>query len=139
MESGNSFTAFYAKVTKKGKSKKATSNDKKCTHCKIKGHDVKECWKLKRECKSKAANSKTDSKATESTTSPTMATAKVAVTESTTFNHNSDDNLPQSPIPVFHAHIPDSSLPDLELYRYPKVEQVFQAHAKLKLSLDYTK
>jgi hypothetical protein len=121
MESGNSFTAFYAKVTKKGKSKKPTSNDKKCTHCKIKGHNIKECWKLKRECE-KAANSKSDSKAMETTTAPSMATAKVAETESTTFDGDSDDDLPQLPIPVFRAHILDCSFPDLEVYMYPKVE-----------------
>jgi hypothetical protein len=138
MESGNSFMAFYAKATKKGKSKKPAGNDKKCTHCKIKGHDVKECRKLKRE-REKAASPKTDSKATETTTAPPTATAKVAVTESTAFDDDSDNDLPQTPIPVFHAHIPDCSLPDLEVYTYPKVERVFQAHAELKSSPDYAK
>jgi hypothetical protein len=121
MKSGNCFTTFYAKATKKGKLKKPIGNDKKCTHCKIKGHDIKECWKLKKECESKAANFKSDFKAMKSTTAST-ATAKVAMIESTASDQNLNNDLPQSPILIFCTHILNSSLLDLEHYTYPKVK-----------------
>jgi hypothetical protein len=45
-ESGTSASAFFAKISKKGKGPKDKSADKvkkQCTHCKFRGHDVKEC------------------------------------------------------------------------------------------------
>ena len=51
-ESGTSASAFFAKISKKDKGPKDKSADKakkQCTHCKFRGHNVKECQKLKKE------------------------------------------------------------------------------------------
>ena len=50
-ESGVGATAYFAKAGKKGKKKGNQQSDgqKKCTHCKIRGHDMGECRRLKRE------------------------------------------------------------------------------------------
>ena len=50
--SGLAATAFYAKVAKGGKPK--PKSDKHCTHCDIRGHDVSECRKFKKQQETKA-------------------------------------------------------------------------------------
>jgi Pol polyprotein len=75
-------TAFFAKVAKKGKGKDKKSEDKfkkHCTHCKIHGHDVSECCKLKKEQEAKGGTSNTFSL-------KLTASAKVANTNSTPAN-----------------------------------------------------
>ena len=49
-KSGTSATVFFAKYAAKGRGKKGDKSDKgkkKCTHCKICGHEASECQKLK--------------------------------------------------------------------------------------------
>ena len=51
-ELGVGATAYFAKAGKKGKKKGNQQSDgqkKKCAHCKIRGHDMGECCRLKRE------------------------------------------------------------------------------------------
>jgi hypothetical protein len=82
-ESGTSASAFFAKISKKGKGPKDKSADKakkQCTHCKFRGHNVKECRKLKKE-KEEAKEAKGGT--TESPPKPaSTVTAKVAVANS---------------------------------------------------------
>ena len=82
-ESGTNASAFFAKIAKKGKGQKDKSGDKakkQCTHCKFRGHDVKECRKLKKE-QEEAKETKGATK--ESSPKPALAaTAKVAVANS---------------------------------------------------------
>jgi hypothetical protein len=81
-ESGMGATAFFAKAAKKGKEKDKKSEDKSkkhCTHCKIHGHNVSKCHKLKKELEAKGGTSNTPS-------SKPTASAKVANTASTPAN-----------------------------------------------------
>ena len=79
-ESGTSASTFFTKISKKGKGPKDKSADKakkQCTHCKFRGHNVKECRKMKKE-KEKAKEAKGGT--TESPPKPAPAmTTKVAV------------------------------------------------------------
>jgi len=79
-ESGTTATAFFAKIAKKGKWKDDKSGEKgkkRCTHCKLRGHDVSECRKLKRE------KEQQDTKSSTASTPPKpAASAKVAVADS---------------------------------------------------------
>ena len=63
-ESGTSASAFFAKITKKGKGVKDKSGDKpkkQCTHCKMCNHEVKDCRKLQREKEQEAKGGTTAS------------------------------------------------------------------------------
>jgi hypothetical protein len=78
-ESGTSATAFFAKITKKGRGRrddKPGDKKKKCTHCKIRSHEASECRKLKHE-KEEAAQSK----GTTAAPAKPAASAKVAVAD----------------------------------------------------------
>src|SRR5258708_39452392 len=78
--SGMGTTVFFAKAVKKGKGKDKKSEDKSkkyCSHCKIHGHDVSECRKLKKEQEAKGG-------ASNSPSSKPTASAKVTSTDSTT-------------------------------------------------------
>src|SRR6266702_518218 len=83
-ESGVGTTAYFAKAAKKGKKKgdkPDSQKKKKCTHCKIRGHDVSECRKLKKEqeeAKAKASGDFT------SKPKPADASAKIALAEEPT-------------------------------------------------------
>ncbi len=93
-ESGMGATAFFAKAVKKGKGKDKKSEDKSkkyCSHCKICGHDVSECRKLKKEQEAKGG-------ASNSPSSKPTASAKVASTDSTTAD---------TTVQLFTAHIID--------------------------------
>jgi hypothetical protein len=50
--SSSSAITFFAKAAKK-KGKSNNKDKKKCTHCKCKGHDISECYKLKQENEAK--------------------------------------------------------------------------------------
>jgi LTR polyprotein gag-polypeptide-like protein len=104
-ESGMGATAFFAKAVKKGKGKDKKSEDKfkkHCTHCKIHGHDVNECHKLKKELEAKGGTSNTPS------LKPT-ALAKVANTDFTPAN---------TTVQLFTAHIDDSSNSNESTYAF---------------------
>jgi Pol polyprotein/LTR polyprotein gag-polypeptide-like protein len=97
-ESGIGATAFFAKAAQraKGKDKKSEEKSKKhCTHCKIQGHNVSECCKLKRECEAKGGTPGTTPKhAPSSTTS-----AKVATT---------DSEMSDSSVHLFSTHVSET-------------------------------
>ena len=85
-ESGVGATAYFAKAGKKGKKKGNQQSDgqkKKCMHCKIRGHNVGECHRLKREREEEATKAKNDST---SKLKPTDASAKVAVAKELSSN-----------------------------------------------------
>src|SRR5258707_8696486 len=87
-------TTFFAKAAKKGKGKDKKSEDKSkkhCTHCKICGHDVSKCHKLKKEQEAKGGTSNSPS-------SKPAASAKVTSTNSTTAD---------TTVQLFTAHIID--------------------------------
>jgi Pol polyprotein/LTR polyprotein gag-polypeptide-like protein/gag-pre-integrase-like protein/integrase-like protein len=51
-KSGIGVTAFFVKTSKKSKESKEKEKEKAkkhCTHCDIRGHDINECWKFKKE------------------------------------------------------------------------------------------
>jgi hypothetical protein len=78
-ESGTSATAFFAKIAKKGRGRrddKPGDKKKKCTQCKIRGHEASECRKLKHK-KEEAAQSK----GTTAAPAKPAASAKVAVAD----------------------------------------------------------
>jgi hypothetical protein len=77
-ESGKGATAFFTKVSKRGKGKGKSEEDAKkyCTHCKIKGHDMSECQKLKREQETKSETTSTAAKPDTTTASAKMAVAQ---------------------------------------------------------------
>jgi transposase InsO family protein len=78
-ESGDNASAFFAKISKKGKGQKDKQGEKtkkQCTHCKMRNHEVKDCRKLKREKEQEAKGG-----TTESPPKP-AATAKVAIADS---------------------------------------------------------
>jgi hypothetical protein len=54
-EDSSDAKAYYTKSLGKGKGKQNCRKDKKCSHCKCKGHDVLECYTLKQEQEEKAS------------------------------------------------------------------------------------
>ena len=91
-ESGVGATAFFAKASKKTKESKKEKDKEKakkhCTHCDICGHDVSECWKLKKEQEAegnaKLQGSNSPSSKTTTSKDSTTTSANVAVALPTT-------------------------------------------------------
>jgi hypothetical protein len=90
VSSGVGATAFFAKAARKAKKgDKGKSDDAKkhCTHCNIKGHDVTECRKLKREQEeAKTADSSAKAKTSK-------ASAKIAVADDDPDESGSDSSV----------------------------------------------
>ena len=79
-ELGVGATAYFVKAAKKGGKKGGGKSDtpkKKCTHCKIRGHEAIDCRKLKREQEEAKAKASGDT----AKPKPAGASAKVAVAE----------------------------------------------------------
>jgi hypothetical protein len=83
-DSGVGVTAFFAKVSKKGKVKKKSEDKaaKHCTHCNIRGHNISECRKLKKEQEGKASST-SQSRPGQSTASARVAVADTTSSEAT--------------------------------------------------------
>jgi hypothetical protein len=77
-ESGVGTTAYFVKAAKKGKrdDKPNGQKKKKCTHCKIRGHDASKCQKLKKEKEEAKAKNESANKP-----KSVDASAKIAVAE----------------------------------------------------------
>jgi len=59
---GRDSKAYYAKSLGKGKGKPNHRKEKECSHCDCKGHNISECYKLKREKEEKEKVSKANSR-----------------------------------------------------------------------------
>jgi len=83
-KSGFGATAYFTKATKRGKKggdEPDKQKKKKCTYCKIRGYDVSECRKLKKEQEEAKAKASGDST---TKPKPADASAKIAVAEEPT-------------------------------------------------------
>ncbi len=117
--------AYYAKSIGKGKGKPKCRNKKKCSHCNRKGHDISECYTLKREKEEKASKANSRS----STLSSSKGSSKPSLSKSASAKiaeANSSDLDSDGTVQVYMAHTPHT----LE----PTIEHVYKTKAELHQS-----
>jgi hypothetical protein len=137
-EDGGDTKAYYAKSSNKGKGKQNRRKDKKCSHCERKGHDVSECYTLKREQEEKAskANSRSStpslgkssgkSSSTKSSSGKASGSAKVARANASDDSGSDSDKTVQ----VYMACT--ASIPSAPAE--PTIEQVYKTKAEINCS-----
>jgi hypothetical protein len=137
-EDGGDAKAYYAKSPGKGKGKQNRRKDKKCSHCERKGHDVSECYTLKREQEEKAskANSRSGtpssgkssgkSSSTKSSSGKALGSAKVARANASDNSSSDSDETVQ----VYMART--ASIPSAPVE--PTIERVYKTKAEISRS-----
>ena len=137
-EDGGDAKAYYAKSPGKGKGKQNRRKDKKCSHCERKGHDVSECYTLKREQEEKAskANSrsgtpssgKPSGKSSSTKSSSGKASGSAKVTRANASDDSSSDS--DETVQVYMART--ASIPSAPVE--PTIERVYKTKAEISRS-----
>jgi hypothetical protein len=136
-EDGRDAKAYYAKSLGKGKGKPKCRKEKECSHCDRKGHNVSECYKLKREKEEKEKVSKANSRSGTPSSSKSLnksSSGKSSLSKSTSakiaeVNTDSSESDSDDTVQVYMART--TSTPHaLE----PTIEHVYKTKAKLSRS-----
>jgi len=138
-EDGGDAKAYYTKSLNKGKGKQKRRRDKQCSHCDRKGHDIMECYTLKREQEEEA--SKTNSRSSKANSrsgtlssnrglgksmSSKSMSGKLASTKITKANASSSDSDSDGTVQVYMACAALApSTPK------PTIERVYKTKAEL--------
>jgi hypothetical protein len=138
-EDGGDAKAYYVKSSNKGKGKQKRRRDKQCSHCDRKGHDITECYTLKREqeeevskanSRSSKANSRSgtlsSNRGSGKSTSGKSTSGKSASAKIAEANASSSDSDSDGTVQVYMAHAALApSTPELT------IEHVYKTKAEL--------